>query len=31
VAGRPSRHLSEAVREQPVDQRSLGKRHLRRL
>jgi hypothetical protein len=31
VAARASRHLGKAVREQPADQRSLGKRHLRRL
>jgi hypothetical protein len=31
VAARASRHLGKVVREQPADQRSLGKRHTRRL
>jgi hypothetical protein len=31
VAGRPSRDLGEAVREQPADERSLGQRHARRM
>jgi hypothetical protein len=31
VAARAPRHLGKAVREQPADQRSLGKRHLPRL
>jgi hypothetical protein len=31
VAARASRHLGKAVREEPADQRSLGKRRMRRL